>query len=114
MDKLDFRFGAKFVRGAYMEGERERAFKQSYPDPINDSFEATTEMYHRCVDTVLERIVSTREELVIASQNGETVQRVIQKMSECSISPSNTQISFAKTNGMVDHITVALGEYCFL
>ena len=27
--------------------ERERARALNYPDPINDSFDATTEMYHK-------------------------------------------------------------------
>ena len=39
------KFGAKVVRGAYMEKEKKLANLHNYPDPINDSYEATGEMY---------------------------------------------------------------------
>lgn len=54
--RQNFYFGAKLVRGAYMEQERARASALGYPDPINPSYEATTEMYHKTLTECLRRI----------------------------------------------------------
>lgn len=51
-----FYFGAKLVRGAYIEQERARAAALGYEDPTNPSFEATTEMYHKTLTECLRRI----------------------------------------------------------
>lgn len=59
-----FYFGAKLVRGAYLEQERARAADLDYPDPTNPSYEATTEMYNKTLTECLRRI-KVRRILVI-------------------------------------------------
>lgn len=54
--RQNFYFGAKLVRGAYMEQERDRSAALGYTDPINPNYEATTEMYHKTLTECLRRI----------------------------------------------------------
>lgn len=42
-------FGAKIVRGAYLERERQLSAKGNYPDPTNPSYEATSAVYDRFI-----------------------------------------------------------------
>lgn len=65
--RQNFYFGAKLVRGAYMEQERARASALGYPDPINPDYEATTQMYHKTLTECLRRI---KVELFFSSFNG--------------------------------------------
>lgn len=54
--RQQFYFGAKLVRGAYIDQERARAEALGYEDPTNETFELTTEMYHRTLLECLRRI----------------------------------------------------------
>lgn len=82
--RQNFFFGAKLVRGAYMEQERLRAAKIGYEDPINASFQETTEMYQKAVQEVMQQIVrqgidQKKIAVMIASHNEDTVRFAVQK-----------------------------------
>ncbi|XP_073438812.1 proline dehydrogenase 1, mitochondrial isoform X2 [Dendrobates tinctorius] len=73
-------FGAKLVRGAYMQQERSRAAEVGYEDPINPTYEKTNEMYHRCLDYVLEEIRHHRKaNVMVASHNEDTVKFTLKR-----------------------------------
>ncbi|KAJ4448968.1 hypothetical protein ANN_00360 [Periplaneta americana] len=85
--RQNFYFGAKLVRGAYLEQERARAAALGYTDPTNASFEATTEMYHRTLTECLRRIKDLKDRsedarkiaIMVASHNEDTVRFAIEK-----------------------------------
>ncbi|XP_042297612.1 proline dehydrogenase 1, mitochondrial-like isoform X1 [Sceloporus undulatus] len=107
-------FGAKLVRGAYMEQERSRAAEVGYPDPINATYEQTSEMYHRCLDYILEEIRHNRKaNVMVASHNKDTVKFTLRRMADLGIHPSENKIYFGQLLGMCDQITFPLGQAGF-
>ncbi|XP_061865937.1 proline dehydrogenase 1, mitochondrial isoform X2 [Colius striatus] len=106
-------FGTKLVRGAYMEQERERAAQIGYEDPINPTYEKTNEMYHRCLDYVLEEIRLRRKaSVMVASHNEDTVKFTLRRMMELGIHPSEKKVYFGQLLGMCDQITFPLAAIC--
>uniref|UniRef100_A0A663DVX9 Proline dehydrogenase n=1 Tax=Aquila chrysaetos chrysaetos TaxID=223781 RepID=A0A663DVX9_AQUCH len=107
-------FGTKLVRGAYMEQERERAAQIGYEDPINPTYEKTNEMYHRCLDYILEEIKhSWKANVMVASHNEDTVKFTLRRMMELGIHPSEKKVYFGQLLGMCDQITFPLGQAGF-
>ncbi|XP_060534177.1 proline dehydrogenase 1, mitochondrial isoform X2 [Cylas formicarius] len=115
--RQNFYFGAKLVRGAYLEQERARAAAMGYPDPTNPDFEATTEMYHSTLSECLRRIKAFKDKgedkkiaIMVASHNENTVRFAIEKMKEFGIEPSDKVICFGQLFAMCDYITFPLGQ----
>merc|ERR1719370_21117 len=116
-DRQDFFFGAKLVRGAYMNQERARATSLNYEDPINPDFEATSEMYHKCLLECMRRIslykqagTKKRVGVMVASHNEDTVRFTLQQMQKNNIKPEDKVICFGQLLGMCDHISLPLGQ----
>ncbi|XP_065363706.1 proline dehydrogenase 1, mitochondrial isoform X2 [Calliphora vicina] len=116
--RQNFYFGAKLVRGAYMEQERARASALGYSDPVNPNYEATTDMYHKTLTECLRRIKIIKDSgddakkigIMVASHNEDTVRYAIEKMKEIGISPEDKVICFGQLLGMCDYITFPLGQ----
>merc|ERR550539_1481254 len=65
-------FGAKIVRGAYMDKERKLARERGYEDPVNETYEATGEMYNSVINMMLEHTARVGEHncnMVCATHN---------------------------------------------
>ncbi|XP_034933725.1 proline dehydrogenase 1, mitochondrial isoform X2 [Chelonus insularis] len=117
-ERQNFYFGAKIVRGAYIEQERARAAAMGYPDPTNPTYEATTESYHRTFMECLKKMKQYKDRgedpkklaIMVASHNEDTVRFAIKKMKEIGISPEDKVICFGQLLGMCDHVTFPLGQ----
>ncbi|CAI6349024.1 unnamed protein product [Macrosiphum euphorbiae] len=113
-----FFFGAKLVRGAYIDQERARAAALGYADPTNPSYEATTETYHQTLTECLTRIKVLKDQgdvcskigIMVASHNEDTVRFALSQMKEIGISPEDKVICFGQLLGMCDFITFPLGQ----
>lgn len=120
----NFFFGAKLVRGAYMDQERARADKLGYEDPINESFEATSKMYEKTLTYLMEEISrelkldpsgnldrnNRRISIMVASHNEDTVRYTLEQMQRLGIKPEHRLICFGQLYGMSDHISFMLGQ----
>lgn len=103
-------FGAKLVRGAYLEKERRLAAEQGYPDPVNPSYEATGHMYNKVVDLMTGHIakVGDRCNIVCATHNEAGALHAVKRLQELGIKPHSGQVVFGQIYGMSSQVSVAL------
>ncbi|XP_061875815.1 hydroxyproline dehydrogenase [Colius striatus] len=105
-------FGAKLVRGAYLERERLRAEQSGAPDPLQPDRAATDRSYHQCLDTVLPLVARRpqRFRLMVATHNEASVLYAARRMEELGIERGGGAVSFGQLLGMCDHVSLALGS----
>ena len=110
ISSLDCCFGAKIVRGAYMEKERKLAKLKGYEDPVNETYEATGEMYNRVVEYLAKHIaaVGDRCNIVCGTHNEAGAIHAAATLSKVGIAPGSGQVVFGQIYGMADQISVPL------
>lgn len=106
-----FLLGAKLVRGAYMEKERERAQKNGYASPIHENKEAVDTDFNKAVDYCLQHLDSIA--LLLASHNELSNQLAMQTMQTKQLPNNHAHIHFSQLYGMSDHITFNMAEAGF-
>ncbi|CAK1541464.1 unnamed protein product [Leptosia nina] len=112
-ERQNFFWGAKLVRGAYIEQERARAAAMGYEDPTCESVDATTNSFHKCLKEILGRVKDERQQklgIMVASHNEDTIRYAIQLMRDYNIQPDERVVCFGQLLGMCDHITFPLGQ----
>ncbi|MDI1354582.1 MAG: proline dehydrogenase family protein [bacterium] len=104
--------GAKLVRGAYMEKERERADELNYPSPIHTNKEGTDRDYDLALKFCVENINNMA--LCAGSHNESSSLHLLELMKQHNLSASDPRIYFSQLLGMSDHISFNLSTngYC--
>ena len=77
-----YMFGAKLVRGAYMEQERLRASTLGYTDPIHPSYKATSKCFNEVLNAVLEETKRGNANVLVATHNEDSIQVAIKRYIE--------------------------------
>lgn len=101
-------FGAKLVRGAYMEKERDRADEMGYPSPINVDKPATDRMYDDAVRFCIEHV--DKMAVCVGTHNEKSAQLTVDLMHEKGLAHDDPRIYFAQLLGMSDHISFNLAK----
>jgi proline dehydrogenase len=95
--------GAKLVRGAYMEKERERAKEMGYKSPIHRNKKDVDEDFDKAVNICLDNLQNLY--VCVASQSEESNLMAMEFMMKKKIDPQNPRILFSQLYGMGDNIT---------
>lgn len=100
--------GAKLVRGAYMEKERERGMKMGYPSPIQPDKASTDRDYDAGVLFCLERL--DKIALFIGTHNEKSCLLAAKYMDEHGIVHNTAKVYFSQLYGMSDNISFNLAD----
>ena len=103
-----FILGAKLVRGAYMEKERNRAASLQYPSPIQPDKAASDRDYNEAVAFCIGHIDEIA--VIIASHNEYSNLYATQLMAQQGLAAGHPHLHFSQLYGMSDNITFNLAK----
>lgn len=109
--KNGFILALKFVRGAYMEKERERAEKFGYSSPIQPDKNATDSAFNQALSILVKEI--SRSAIFAGTHNEASTQYLVDLMEEAGIKPSDERVCFSQLLGMSDNLTFNLATHGF-
>ena len=100
--------GAKLVRGAYMEKERERAEEQGYEDPIMPDKIATDNQYNDALKFCVKNVDDIH--FCSGSHNESSNRMLADLIHDNKLDHNDDRIFFAQLYGMSDNITFNLAK----
>jgi len=104
----NFILGAKLVRGAYMEKERNRAAAMNYPSPIQPDKASSDRDYNAAVEFCVEHLDTIS--LIVASHNEYSNLYTTELLDRKGIPHSHPHVHFSQLYGMSDNITFNLAQ----
>jgi len=100
--------GIKFVRGAYMDQERARAYELSYPDPILPDKQATDESFNEGLKFAMDNL--SKFEIFCGTHNYRSNQLLAEMMESRGLRRDDERVFFSQLYGMSDNITFTLAR----
>jgi proline dehydrogenase len=104
-------YGVKFVRGAYMEKERERALEKGYPSPIHPNKSATDAAFDEAIQISLQNADITT--IFCGSHNEKSNQLFAESILAQNFERNDPRFWFSQLYGMSDHISFNLAHEGF-
>ncbi|SHJ64292.1 L-proline dehydrogenase [Reichenbachiella agariperforans] len=104
-----FKIGAKLVRGAYMEKERERAEEKGYDDPIQPSKAATDQAYDEALAYCVEHIDNIY--LCAGTHNEQSSKYLTELMADHNLAKDDPRVFYAQLYGMSDNLSYTLAHF---
>ncbi len=108
MNASKMHFGAKLVRGAYLEQERLRAQSLGYPDPIQPNKEATDRDYNKGVKFAMEHLAHFS--ICLGTHNEVSSKGLVELIQQYGYDKNDARIFFAQLLGMSDNISFKLSD----
>ncbi len=104
----NFILGAKLVRGAYMENERNRAVEMNYKSPIQVDKESCDNDYNAAVEFSINHL--DKIALIVASHNEYSNLYTTRLLDEKELPHNHPHVHFSQLYGMSDNITFNLAR----
>ncbi|PHN06346.1 proline dehydrogenase family protein [Flavilitoribacter nigricans] len=104
--RTGYKLGAKLVRGAYMEKERDRAADQSYPSPILPDKQAVDAAFNEGIRFCVEYYKDIAS--CNASHNQESAMLQAELIAKNNIPKAHPHLNFCQLYGMSDNLTFNL------
>jgi len=107
-ERENYYVGAKLVRGAYMEKERERAGKYGYASPIQPDKDASDKAFNESLEFCVTN--KNRMSVMCGSHNEYSNQYLTQLMAKNGVARNDERFWFAQLYGMSDNISFNLAK----
>jgi proline dehydrogenase len=104
----EFIFGAKIVRGAYMEKERKRAEEKNYPSAIQPDKASTDRDYNDALIYCADNVANIA--FVAGTHNEDSCRLLADLLNEKKIDHKNPHVFFSQLLGMSDNLSFNLAN----
>lgn len=103
-----YKLGVKFVRGAYLEQERELAIKKCYSSPVFETKQQTDDAFDGAVKFTLDNIDIASS--FIGTHNQISIEKAVERMKALNLKNFDNNVFFSQLYGMSDNLSFNLSK----